>query len=110
MSWGMRLSRLTLRGMFEAAIGNGAEKFWLQEEIPESSRVNADIAAFLIDTVAGTSKITFLGTRGGSGGLVGVELVVGVVDEFVLGRHLGRWSRWRRVRSGVDGREDEAKS
>jgi hypothetical protein len=85
------ISRLTLRRMFEAAIGNSAEKFWLQEEIAETGGVDADIAALLIDAVAGSGKVTFLRASGGGGGLVGVELLVGVVDEILFGRHDDGW-------------------
>ena len=72
--------------MFEAAIGDGAEKLGLEQEVAEPGRMDTDIAAFLIDAVAGTSKLAFLPT-GSRGGLVGVELLVGVIDEILLGRH-----------------------
>lgn len=62
--------------------------------------MNADIAALLVDSVTGASKVTFLsGASGGGGGLVGVELLVGVVDEILFGRHVdgdgrSRLERW----------------
>lgn len=74
--------------MLEAAIGNGAKKFGLQQKVAEASRVDADIGALLgVDSLAGGDSLGLLAV-GGSGGLV-VELVVRVVDEIFLGGHVG---------------------
>lgn len=74
--------------MLEAAVGNGAKKFGLQQEVAEAGRVDADIGTLLcVDSLAGGDSLGLLAV-GGSGGLV-VELVVGVVDKIFLGRHVG---------------------
>ena len=78
--------------MFETAVRNGARELLLQKEIPETSGVNADIAALLVG--AGDVKVALLlFTIGGSTGRAGrdgfglVKLLVGVVDEVLLVRH-----------------------
>lgn len=97
--------RLTLRGMFEAAIGDGAKKFTLQQKVAETGRVNADVAALLIGAATGDSQVTLLvsitvGSGGGrsGGGRGGLQLLVGVVDKVFLVRHDG--DRWKSDRCG----------
>lgn len=80
--------RLTLRRMFETAVGNGTQKLRLEQEIAETGRVNADIGALLVDIVASGGSIGLLAVGRGRG-LVGRELLIGVVDEILLGRHVG---------------------
>ena len=76
--------------MLETAVGDGAKKFGLQQEVAETSGVDADIGALLgVDSLAGGDSLSLLAV-GGSGGLI-VELVVGVVDEILFGRHDGGW-------------------
>lgn len=70
--------------MFETAITDGTKKLGLQEEIAETSRVNTDVAALLID-VGGGSELALLAV--GGGGLVGADLLIGVIDEIFLVRH-----------------------
>jgi len=41
--------------MFEAAIGDSAQKLWLQEEVAETSRMDTDVTALLVDVVTGRS-------------------------------------------------------
>lgn len=88
--------RLTLRWMFETAIGDGANELRLQQEVIKSSRVNADITAFSCSTASANSEVAFLlccstvgSLRSGSsgGGLIGGKLFVRVVDEVFLVRH-----------------------
>lgn len=74
--------------MFETAVGNRTKKLGLQKEIAETSRVNADVAALLVDA-AGGGKLALLAVGGGGGALVGVDLLIGVVDKIVLVRHDG---------------------
>ena len=83
------MSGLTLRRMLETAVGDGAKKLRLQQEVTEAGRVNADVAALLVDIVAGSSCVAFLSVGGASGGLGGVELLVGVIDQILLVRHVG---------------------
>lgn len=89
--------RLTLRWMFEAAVGNGAQKFTLQQEITEAGGVDTDVAALLVGAATGDSQVTFLvgiaicGSRRSSSsrGCCGLQLLVGVVDEIFFVRHDG---------------------
>lgn len=90
--------------MFESAIGNSTQKLGLEQEIAESGRVDADIAALLVGTSAAHSQVALLGRRGGTaissgvagsrgggiGGFGGLELLVGVVDEILFGGHVER--------------------
>lgn len=80
-------SGLTLRRMLETAIANSAQKLGLQEEVAETSRVNADITTLLVDVVTGAGGIRLLSVRGGRS-LVGLELLVGVINEILLSRHV----------------------
>lgn len=86
MCCGDKLSRLTLGGMLEAAVGNSAQEFGLQQEVAEASRMDADVGALLVDILAGGGSVALLAVGGGSGGFV-VKLVVGVVDEIFFGGH-----------------------
>lgn len=85
-------SGLTLRRMFETAVGDGANQLGLQKEVAETSRVDADIGTFLVDAFA--SRSLGLLAVGRRGGLLGLELLVGVVDQILLSRHGGRCCRW----------------
>ena len=88
--------RLTLGRMFEATVRNCSYKLVLEQEIAETGRVDADIAALLVTSVAsseaslGSSPATICGHLGG-------DLLVGVVDEIFLVRHGG----WRMERRGL---------
>jgi len=83
--------------MFETAITDGAKKLRLQEEVAKAGRMDAHIAALLVDVVPG-GKFAFLAVGGGGRGLVSVKLLVGVVDEIFLSRHFddepGRTKVW----------------
>ena len=80
--------------MLEAAVGNGAKEFTLQQEITETSRMDTDIATLLVGA-ARDGQITLLGgiaigvSGGGSGRgrRGGLKLLVGVIDEIFLVRH-----------------------
>lgn len=72
--------------MLETAIGDGAKQLSLQEEVAETGRVNTDVAALLVDIVAG-GELALLAVGGSSGGLVAADLLVGVIDEILLVRH-----------------------
>lgn len=76
--------------MLETAVTDRAEELRLQQEVAEAGRVDADITALLVDVSAG-SELALLSVRvrGRGGGLVGVELLIGVVDEIFFGRHFG---------------------
>lgn len=73
--------------MLETAIGDGAKKLGLQEEVAEAGRMDSDVGAFLVDATS-SSKVALL-SGGGSGRLVGLDLLIRVVDEILLGRHVG---------------------
>lgn len=93
--------------MFEAAVGDGAQKFTLQQEVAETGRVNTDIAALLVGTAAGYSQVALLvgiairGGRRSSGGRCcgGLKLLIRVVDKIFLVRH-GDVSRRVLIRRG----------
>lgn len=73
--------------MFETAVGDGANQLGLQKEVAETSRVDADVGTFLVDTLASRSLgLLAIGRRGG---LLGLELLVRVVDQILLSRHGG---------------------
>lgn len=71
--------------MLETAVGDGANQFGLQKEVAETGGMDADIGTLLVDAVA--SRSLGLLAVGGGGGLLGFQLLVGVVDEILLGRH-----------------------
>lgn len=103
MVWEMcslKMSRLTLRRMLESAVADSAKKLGLQKEVAETSRVNTDIAALLVDIIASAGKVALLAVGGGGGSLVSVKLLVGVVDEILLGRHVGCCGKG--VRDGIE--------
>ena len=80
--------------MLETAVGDGAEKLWLQQEIPETSRVNADIAALFVRVTSRDGQVTLL--RCGSIGscwrrgccIVGLKFLIRVVNEIFFVRHV----------------------
>lgn len=82
--------------MFETAVGNSAKELGLEQEVAETGRVNTDVAALLVDIVAG-SELALLAVGGSSGGLVAADLLIGVVDEILLVGHDDVWC-WGRVR------------
>lgn len=76
--------------MLETAVGDGAEELGLQEEVAETSRVDADVRALLVDILGGSGCVAVL-ALGGRGGSLVVKLVIRVVDEILLARHVGRF-------------------
>lgn len=73
--------------MLETAVGNSAQKLGLEQEVAETSRVDANIGTLLVDIVARSSgSLAALLSVGGSG-LIGGQLLVGVIDEILFGRH-----------------------
>lgn len=75
--------------MFETAVADGANQLSLQKEIAETGGMNADVAALLVDIVAG-SKLALLAVGGGRSGFVATDLLIGVIDEIFLVRHVDR--------------------
>lgn len=80
--------------MLETAVGDGAEKLRLQQEIPEPSRVNADITAFFVRVTSRDGQVALL-CRGPVGGcwrrrrrIICLELLVRVVNEVFFVGHL----------------------
>lgn len=51
--------------------------------------MNADVAALLVDIVAG-SKLALLAVGGGGGGFVTTDLLIGVINEIFFVRHVDR--------------------
>lgn len=85
----VRLSRLTLRWMFETAVGDSAKQLRLQQKVAKSGGVDTDVTALLVDIAGGSGGVTFLAVGLSCLILVVVKLVVGIVDEILLGRHGG---------------------
>jgi hypothetical protein len=87
------MRKLTRRRMLESTVGDGSEKFRLQEEVTEACRMDADIAAFLICIAARNGEITLLGCPvcgsriSNAGGIVGLQLLVRVVDQIFFMSH-----------------------
>ena len=78
--------------MLETAVGDGPLKLWLQQEVPESCRVDADIAALLVGSTSSHVQVAFLGCSIGSCWccccVVGLEFFVGIIDEIFFVRHI----------------------
>jgi hypothetical protein len=80
--------RLTLGRMFEATVRDCSYELVLEQEVAETGRVDAHIAALLICACVIGSKAALRRTRTTVGGrLGGLDLLVGVVDEILLVRH-----------------------
>lgn len=75
--------------MLEAAVGDGAEKLWLQKKVAEAGGVDADVGTLLVDILRSSSGVALLAVGGRGGGLV-VELVIRVIDEILFARHVGQ--------------------
>lgn len=91
--------RLTLRRMFETAIGDGTKKFALEQKVPETRRVDADIAALPVRMASGNGQVALFSCGSicscGCGGSVGcLEFLVRVVDEIFFVRHVDRYEEW----------------
>ena len=77
--------------MLESAVCDGPQKFAFEQEIFESSCVNADIGTFGFAGACYGRIALFSGAIGGccSGRLGCLEFFVRIVDEIFLGRHVG---------------------
>lgn len=73
--------------MLEATVADGTEKLRLEHEVAETGRVDANVAALLINGAA-RGELGLLAV-GGGGGLRRLDLLIGVVDEIFLVRHGG---------------------
>jgi hypothetical protein len=69
--------------MFESAISDGTNEFRLEEEVFESRDVDTGVAALGGNGASG-GGLLLLAVTSGSGGLVGWQLLVRVVDEVFL--------------------------
>jgi hypothetical protein len=78
--------RLTLGRMLEATVGNCSHELVLQKKVAESGRVHADVAAFLVGSVA-SSEASLGRCPAAVGGHLGGDLLIGVVDEIFFVRH-----------------------
>ena len=85
--------RLTLRRMLEAAVGDGAKKLSLEQEVAETSRVDSNVAALLVGTISSDCEVLFRLSisRGGSCASRDVvccgDVLVRVIDEIFFVRH-----------------------
>lgn len=106
--WDKRV-RLTLRWMFETAVGNGAQKLSLEQEITETGRVDTNVAALLVGAASGHGEITLFvgvavgGSSGGSGGWRsrGLQLLIRVIDQIFFVGHVEGVGRALKVRVGL---------
>jgi hypothetical protein len=96
--------------MLETAVGNGAKKLGLQQEVTETSRVDTNVTALGGSACSGGGAICLLcvtvgsgGVSSGGGGLGGLKLLVRVVDEILLGRHVGGGGGWVECEEVGDG-------
>jgi hypothetical protein len=76
--------------MLETTVSDSAQKLGLQQEIAESGGVDADVTALLVD-IATRSCLSLLSVGSGGGGSLvgGANLLIGVVNEILLVRHIG---------------------
>jgi hypothetical protein len=80
--------RLTLGRMFEATVRDCSHELVLEQEVAETGRVDADVAALLVACSVTGGKATLCGGGIAVGGrLGGLDLLVGVVDQVLLVRH-----------------------
>lgn len=74
--------------MFESAVGDSSHELVLQQEVAETSGVNADVAAFLFAGRVRRSEATFGGGGAAVGGRLGwLDLLIGIIDEILFVRH-----------------------
>lgn len=77
--------------MLESAVGDGLEELGPEQEVAESAAVDADVRTLGVLALSG--GVTFLRIAvGGStsgGGVSGLKLLVGVINEILLGGHDG---------------------
>jgi hypothetical protein len=74
--------------MLEAAIGDGADEFWLQKKVLKSSGVDPSIAAFGGDFAGSIASLSLGAICGGGASIVGADFIIRVVDKVFLGvRH-----------------------
>ncbi len=81
--------------MFEAAVRDGFQELWLEQEVAEGGRVNTDVGSFaLLGAGSSRGEVTLLRVAvgraccsSGAGTVGGLYLIVGVVDQFFFCRH-----------------------
>lgn len=81
--------------MLEATVGDCADQLWLQQEVAEACGVDADIGALLLNGVSSCGGGVGLLAVGGRGLVLGLDLLVGVIDQVLFSRHDGcvEWKR-----------------
>lgn len=73
--------------MFEATVRDSSDELVFQQEVAETRRVYADVAAFLVCAAThGEIALSCSGVAVG-GGLGRLNLLIGVVNEIFLVRH-----------------------
>ena len=76
--------------MFEATVRNRSHELVLEQEVAETCRMDADVAALLVAGSVASGEAALCCSRATVGGrLGGLDLLVGVVDEILLVRHVG---------------------
>lgn len=82
--------------MLESTVGDCAKELRLEQEVAETSGVNADVTALRTGVTSDGQIALLLFSIGGGAigsscgcGLGGLRLLVGVVDEILLGSHVG---------------------
>lgn len=76
--------------MLETAVGDGAKKLRFQQEVAETGRVNADIAAlagvaiWLLDV---SLLLLSIGVSASRNCLGGLDLLVRIINQILLGGH-----------------------
>ena len=75
--------------MLETAVGDGSNELVLEQEVAESGGMNADVAALLVAGRVRRSEAALGRSCVAVGGHLGLDLLVGVVDEVLFVRHGG---------------------
>jgi hypothetical protein len=84
-----RDGKLTHRRVLETAVGDGLQKLRLEQEIAERGAVHTSVRTLGVSRTSRGSILLSIAVGGGRGGVSGLKLLVGVVDEILLGRHVG---------------------
>jgi hypothetical protein len=84
-----RDGKLTHGRVLETAVGDGLEKLRLEQEVAERGAVHTGVRALRVGCASCGAVLLSIAIGSGRGGVSGLKLLVGVVDEIFLGGHVG---------------------